>query len=36
MKVFTYTLSTIGLSLLMAVLANPGVAAACTRILGNS
>jgi hypothetical protein len=36
MKVYTYTLSMIGLSLMMAVLSNPGVAEACTRILGNS
>lgn len=36
MKAFNYTLWTIGLSLIAAVLANPEAAMACNRILGNS
>lgn len=36
MKFMTYMLSMIGLSLLMAVIANPEAAMACGKILGNS
>lgn len=36
MKAIRYTLWTIGLSLVMAVIANPEAAMACNRILGNS
>jgi hypothetical protein len=36
MKFFTYTLSTIALSLLMAVITNPEAAMACSKIVGTS
>lgn len=36
MKFLTYMLSTIGLSLLISVVANPGAAMACGKILGTS
>jgi len=36
MKAMRYTLWTVGLSLIVAVLANPEAAMACNRILGNS
>lgn len=36
MKFLTYMLSTIGLSLLITVVANPGAAMACGKILGTS
>ncbi len=36
MKFMTYMLSTIALSLVMAVIANPEAALACSKIIGNS